>query len=404
MRWLWLITWFLAVSCDVWICRRVLLPLPERKGAAARLLSCTWRALCCALMVVSDLSSPAMSLVGWLLNDNPLWYLRAAMWCDTIYIISLFFRAGFLPFLFVAVKRRSLTAAVCGLVCGSVVVAIPLEGMLCGRKRIEVREVRIRSPRLPDSFSGLRVVQFSDLHIGTMLDAEAELRAVVDTVAALKPDLVIFSGDMITLRYDELDDKAMALLSEMRAPMGVWSFVGNHDVGVYVKDSVWLPPEETRARLLERERQMGWQVVDDGTVWLHRGGDSISLSGVSFQPEFYEMRHDAELPESDLAPVYGEVPDEPFNITVSHLPQLWERIADAGYGDLTLAGHYHGLQLGARFGGVRLSPAPLFHREWSGLYRRDDGRVLYINDGIGYVGVFMRIGTPPEVTLFILEK
>lgn len=292
---------------------------------------------------------------------------------------------------------------VTGCLCAVAAMTLPLDGIVRGRRRIEVRTVHIRSERLPEAFDGLRIVQFSDLHIGTMLDAVREVGAVVDTVNALKPDMVIFSGDLVTLRCDELSDRVARLLASIDAPLGVWASVGNHDTGIYVKDSVSFAPDENRRLLLERERAMGWHVLDDTVVVVKRGDDSVSLAGVSFPDGFYDIRHDPELPQTDLSALFGNVSPSVFNIAVCHLPQLWDDVLNAGGGDLTLAGHFHGVQAGVRIAGCRLSPARLLYRQWSGLYERD-GRWLYINDGIGCVGMFMRIGTPPEITLFILEK
>ena len=148
---------------------------------------------------------------------------------------------------------------------------------------------------------------------------------------------------------------------------------------------------------------MGWNMLLDSTVYLHRGGDSISLSGVSFDRSMYRFRHTADVPIPGLEPVYAGVPAELFNVTVSHLPQLRHNIADLGYGDLILAGHVHSMQIKMRIGKRRFSPAQWFYDEWSGLYD-NDGHRLYINDGIGYVGFPMRLGAYPEVTLFVLER
>lgn len=95
---------------------------------------------------------------------------------------------------------------------------------------------------------------------------------------------------------------------------------------------------------------------------------------------------------------------ETFNITLAHVPQLWEQITTAGYGDLTLSGHVHAMQLKIRFSGRGWSPASWLYEHWSGRYDNDDGRTLYINDGTGYVGYPMRLGARPEITLLTLKQ
>ena len=99
----------------------------------------------------------------------------------------------------------------------------------------------------------------------------------------------------------------------------------------------------------------------------------------------------------DVSGIYENVPDSVFNITVSHLPQLWHSLCS--YSDLTLSGHIHAMQM--KIAGI--SPAALMYDEWSGLYERAEGK-LYINDGIGSVGFFARIGARPEVTVITLKS
>ena len=137
--------------------------------------------------------------------------------------------------------------------------------------------------------------------------------------------------------------------------------------------------------------------------YLRRGGDSISLTGLSFDPALRHMRHDPDLPPADLSGAYRGVPDSLYNITAVHIPQLWGQIADAGYGDLTLAGHVHSMQMKLRLFGRAFSPAQLLYTRWSGRYD-EGGRTLYINDGTGYVVFPMRLGAYPEITLITLRR
>ena len=106
---------------------------------------------------------------------------------------------------------------------------------------------------------------------------------------------------------------------------------------------------------------------------------------------------------SDLSGAYRGVPDSLYNITAVHIPQLWGQIADAGYGDLTLAGHVHSMQIKLRLFGRAFSPAQLLYTRWSGRYD-EGGRTLYINDGTGYVVFPMRLGAYPEITLITLRR
>ena len=351
-------------------------------------------------VLVSDLMPAFILLLYRLLPDNPTPAVKAAMWLMFIYLLTLMPRLAY--YLVSLLGRRPavrLVAMAAALGC----VALLVWGAVHGRRAIVVNRVAIVSDRLPEAFRGLRIVQFSDTHIGSMVNSRRELRALVDTINSLRPDLVVFSGDLVNIRYTELDPPAREILGAIHAPFGVISTLGNHDVGIYVKDTVALPPEVNTERLIGLQREMGWNMLLDSTVYLHRGGDSISLSGISFDRSMYRFRHTADVPIPGLEPVYGGVPAELFNVTVSHLPQLRHNIADLGYGDLILAGHVHSMQVKMRIGKRRFSPAQWFYDEWSGLYD-NDGHRLYINDGIGYVGFPMRLGAYPEVTLFVLER
>ena len=220
---------------------------------------------------------------------------------------------------------------------------------------------------------------------------------------ALDVDLVVFGGDLVNVRYDELSPELASVLCKISARNGVVAVLGNHDTGVYVRDTVALPIEENTRLLVERVKAMGWRVVDDDTEMLVRGGDTITLTGIGFSRELLEHRHSANVADSlDLRPIYKSVPRDKFNVTISHMPQLWRKVATLGYGDLVLSGHVHTMQMKGRVGNCEFSPAQLMYREWSGLYKEGQS-CLYITDGVGSVGFHLRIGAPPEITLLTLR-
>lgn len=149
-------------------------------------------------------------------------------------------------------------------------------------------------PGAAATFDGLRIVQLSDIHLGTIVSPGRELTRLADRVNALRPDLVLFTGDLVNIRASELDSTAVQLLRRIEAP--VYSVTGNHDVGKYIKDSLRHPAAESLREVIARQRAMGWRVLDDETVYLRRGGDSIALTGLSFDPALSEQRHDRHLP------------------------------------------------------------------------------------------------------------
>jgi hypothetical protein len=148
---------------------------------------------------------------------------------------------------------------------------------------------------------------------------------------------------------------------------------------------------------------MGWRVLDNATTYLVRGGDTLSLSGISYDTALVTQQHNAQLPDYNWGATYADVDKRHYNITLAHIPQLWESIVATGYGDLVLSGHVHSMQIKLHLFGHDFSPASLVYKHWSGRYQHDD-RTLYVNDGIGYVGFPFRWGAYPEITLFTLQS
>ena len=346
-----------------------------------------------AWIVVTDALPVISSVISALSRDNGTGLMYVYMWLFWGWIITVLPRLAFYVFNFIHLRRTGYAVA------GALVLFF-LWGTTWGRTRIHVNRVEICSERIPEAFDGYRFVQITDTHVGTLVRPGRELTRLADSVNALRPDAVFFTGDLVNIRAEELDERVMALLRRIEGP--VWSVTGNHDVGTYIKDSVRFPAADEAREVVARQRSMGWNVLEDTTVYLRRGADSISLTGLSFDPALRERRHDRDLPGTAIPSAYNGIPDSLYNITLVHIPQLWEQIVEAGYGDLTLVGHVHSMQFKIRPWGRGWSPAEWIYKHWSGRY--DTGRhTLYVNDGTGYVAYPMRLGAWPEVTLFTLR-
>ena len=358
-----------------------------RRGTCPRRAFVAWAMATDSLPLIS-------SLIGALSPDNTTPMMHLYMWLFWAWIITVLPRLLYYVFHFLKLRRT-------GLVLAAVFTLYLCWGTTFGRTTIRVNRVEIRSDRIPGAFDGYRFVQFSDAHVGSLVCPERELTRLADTINALEADAVFFTGDLVNIRAEELDDRTTGLLKRIKAP--VWSVTGNHDTGTYIKDTITWPIADEGRRVVERQRAMGWQVLVDTTVYLRRGGDSISLTGISFDPALRERRHDRHLPADNLPEIYAGVPASLYNITLVHVPQLWELVTAAGYGDLTLSGHVHAMQMRFRPWGRGWSPAAWLYSHWSGRY--DEGRhTLYVNDGTGYVAYPMRLGAWPEVTLFTLKR
>lgn len=275
-----------------------------------------------------------------------------------------------------------------------------LYGAFVTRTDYEVKEVEIAFKNLPESFDGYRVAFISDIHIGSMWNPEAELEKLAEVINSTDADVVLFGGDLVNIHHSELSEDILLILSRIKGREGTFAALGNHDTGSYVNGSTQEFRAENMASLVSSASTAGWTFLRDSTVYIKRGNDSIAVTGIDYSEKLLEHKHSLKKIDGfDVSQIYSSVPDSIFNITVSHLPQLWHSLCDTGYSDLTLSGHVHAMQI--KIGNI--SPAALMYDEWSGLYERTNGK-LYINDGIGSVGFFARIGARPEVTVITLKS
>lgn len=269
-------------------------------------------------------------------------------------------------------------------------------GALVNRFRVDVREVDFEFPHLPAAFDGFKIVQISDLHVGTYGDDDRFVRKLVGVINGLHPDAVMFTGDIVNRHSSELIPFVDAL-SGIEAPYGVFSILGNHDYGDYAD---W-PSEADKAAdvaaLCAMQESMGWKLLLNQTEFMHSGRDSIAVIGVENigDPPFriYGSLHKA----------YPAVGDSVSKILLSHNPAHWTD-SIAGHDDvniaLTLSGHTHAMQIEV----AGMSPAALRYATWGGMYGDEAGRhALYVNIGAGTVGMPMRLGATPEITLITLK-
>ncbi len=329
--------------------------------------------------------------------------LNAVMWCLFTYIsvyvpkylYLLFDLAGKIPRLWQGRRLKWFGRA--GVLLGVVFFGALWWGASVDRYRIDVKEPVFVSNALPDSFDGLRLVQFSDLHIGTFGTDTAFVTELVERINSLHPDIIVFTGDIVNRHSDELEP-FVGVLSHLYAPLGVYSVLGNHDYGDYYRWESAADKALNQRRLEDMQSAMGWTLLNNSTELIVNAGDTIALIGV-------ENIGDPPFPTyGDLDDAYpGDLDDGTFKILLSHNPAHWEAdIADSPDKNiaLTLAGHTHAMQI--EVGGW--SPAAWRYRYWGGMYAdADSAHHLYVNIGSGEVGVPARIGACPEITLFTLK-
>ena len=365
-----------------------------------RLTSCVWSRWIVAIILVIANLLPYVAMAVMRLSDKPT--MVPMMWVLTIYVILSLSRIALYAGLFTI--SNCYAKWIVGILLCTIVACVLIVGVVRTRKELTTKSTEIFSARLPEAFDGYRIAFFSDLHIGSMISVAEMCRNVVERINSLDADLVVFGGDLVNARYDELTPQLQTILGGIKSRDGVVAVLGNHDTGVYVRDTVALPIEENTRLLKGRIEKMGWRVIDDTTESIVRGEDSITVTGIGFSHELLEHRHSASVADSlDLRHIYKGIPRDKFNITLSHMPQLWRKISALGYGDLVLSGHVHAMQMKLRIGAHEFSPAQLMYKEWSGHYKEQNSQ-LYITDGVGSVGFHLRIGAPPEITVLTLRK
>jgi predicted MPP superfamily phosphohydrolase len=265
-----------------------------------------------------------------------------------------------------------------------------------------LHKVKLAFKNLPPAFKGLRIIQISDIHSGSFNNKEAVIKGV-EMINAQQADLVLFTGDLVNDRALEMNDY-MDVFNRIKAPLGVYSTLGNHDYGDYYP---WPDRDESgyskqRAENLERLKQihgeLGWRLLMNEHVVLERDGQQIALLGIE---NWSAM---SRFPKyGDLKKAYEGSAHIPFKILLSHDPTHWDAQVRPEYPDidLMLAGHTHGMQFGVEIPGVKWSPAQYFYKEWAGLYKQGVQR-LYVNRGYGFLGYPGRVGILPEITLIEL--
>jgi predicted MPP superfamily phosphohydrolase len=290
---------------------------------------------------------------------------------------------------------RSVFMSWLGLGLGTGLYASLLYGF-SNKYRYRVRRVQLAFDNLPASFKGLKIVQLSDIHSGSLADPIA-VRKGVDMVLAEKPDLILFTGDLVNDIAMEVGEY-QGIFGCLEAPMGVYSTLGNHDYGDY---AWWENAEAKKANLdhlMRIQAEMGWRLLMNEHIVLERGGEQIALIGI----ENWSAK--ARFPKyGKLDEAYAGAEKYPFKILMSHDPSHWDAQVRKNYPDidLTLSGHTHGMQFGLELPGFKWSPVQYIYKEWAGLYEQGNQK-LYVNRGFGFIGYPGRVGIMPEITVIEL--
>ncbi|MBS1526147.1 MAG: metallophosphoesterase [Bacteroidetes bacterium] len=284
-----------------------------------------------------------------------------------------------------------------GLLAGSVPLAALTYGTINGVYDYQVKHRKLYLPNLPKAFDGIRLGQISDIHSGSFYNKKA-VAGGVEMLMKEKPDFIFFTGDLVNEQTREMRDY-QDIFGKIKAPLGVYSSLGNHDYGDYYHWDTWDERMQNFQDMLTTHKNLGWDLLMNENRRLKVDGEEIGILGVENWGTISRFGKRGRL---DLATQNTE--DLPIKLLLSHDPSHWRAQVIPEYPqiDVMFAGHTHGMQFGVRTERLQWSPIQYIYKEWAGLYR-EGAQQLYVNVGYGFLGYPGRVGILPEITIFELK-
>lgn len=281
------------------------------------------------------------------------------------------------------------------------IAAIPfasfLYGVTKGKYNFKVLKYELEFDDLPEAFNDFTITQISDIHSGSFTD-KSKVQYALDLVNEQESDLLLFTGDIVNNKAEEMDD-FIDVFSELKAPYGQYSILGNHDYGDYAE---WKTKTDKKANfeaIKNIHKKIGFDLLLNESRFIEKDNQRLSLVGVENWGKGWKQA-------GDLEKASKQVNQEDFKILMSHDPSHWEyQVKDNDFNyQLTLSGHTHGLQMGIEIPGfIKWSPSSFIYKQWAGLYE-EFGRYINVNRGFGFHGFAGRVGIWPEITVIKLKK
>ena len=296
---------------------------------------------------------------------------------------------------FIPSRRKIISQIALGL--ASIPFASLLYGMYRGKYNYKVLSYNLEFEDLPDAFDGFKITQISDIHSGSF-DNQTKVQYGVDLVNQQKSDLVLFTGDLVNNRADEIKPW-IKIFNKIKAEFGVFSILGNHDYGDYMR---WESPAAKRKNmedLYDAHNEMGWDLLLNESRFIEKDGERLAIIGVENWGSGFKKA-------GDLNKALNNVSEKDFKILLTHDPSHWEAqvIPHPFKIHLTLCGHTHGMQFGIEIPGIiKWSPAKWRYKQWAGVYS-ENKQYLNVNRGFGYLAYPGRVGMWPEVSVITLSK
>jgi len=283
-----------------------------------------------------------------------------------------------------------------GLLAGALPMASLGYGIINGAYDYRVKHRTLYLPNLPKAFDGIKLGQLSDIHSGSFYNKKA-VAGGVEMLLKEKPDFIFFTGDLVNNKSDEMREY-QDVFAKVKAPLGVYSSLGNHDYGDYAH---WDSPAAKQRNLDDLKtthKNMGWDLILNDSRRLKVDGEEIGILGVE---NWGSLSRFPKYGRIDLAE--RNTQDLPVKLLLSHDPSHWRaQVLDHKDIDVMFAGHTHGMQFGIQTKHFQWSPIQYVYKEWAGFYR-EGNQQLYVNTGYGFLGYPGRVGILPEITIFTLK-
>jgi predicted MPP superfamily phosphohydrolase len=270
--------------------------------------------------------------------------------------------------------------------------------MYKGKYNFKVLKYTLYFEDLPQAFDGYRLTQISDIHSGSF-DNIKKVEYAIDLINKQESDVILFTGDMVNDKAEEMKPY-IDIFKNLNAKDGLYSILGNHDYGDYVR---WDSGEEKKQNLENLkviQKEIGFDLLLNENRFIEKEGERIALVGVE------NWGKGGFKKAGDLKKASSNISKEDFKILLTHDPSHWEEqvINDDYHYHLTLSGHTHGMQFGIEIPGwFKWSPVKWRYKYWAGIYE-ELGQYINVNRGFGYLAFPGRVGIWPEITVIELKK
>ena len=293
-------------------------------------------------------------------------------------------------------RRKFISQIALGL--AAIPLASILYGIYKGKYNFKVLKYTLHFEDLPKAFDGYKLTQISDIHSGSF-DNINKVEYAIDLINEQQSDVILFTGDMVNNKAEEMKPY-VEIFKKLKAKDGLYSVLGNHDYGDYVRWESEKAKKQNLEDLKSLQKDIGFELLLNENRFIEKDGERIAIVGVE------NWGKGGFKKAGDLKKASELVNKDDFKILMSHDPSHWDaEVVNAPYHyHLTLSGHTHGMQFGIEIPGwFKWSPVKWRYKQWAGIYEAM-GQYINVNRGFGYLAFPGRVGIWPEITVIELKK